>query len=101
MSREFGDWLSGGYFHTKINSCLEDIEEHARTPIHKEFAPLFKSLSLIAYDISSVEAGDSGESRSILTMLNEVPKMIESLNDLNNHLDVYRDIINTAIEQKK
>jgi hypothetical protein len=101
MSREFGEWLSGGYFHNKIDSCLEDIEEHARTSIHKELVPLFKSLSVIAHDISSVEAGDSGESRSILRMLDEVPKMIKSLKDLNEKLDVYREIISEAIETKK
>lgn len=101
MSREFGEYLSScGYFHNKVESIKNDLVEHSRVDIHAELIPTLDILYKIAYAISSVEAGDSGQSRSVLVMMEEIPRMIESLKKVDSKLDVYRDVVKRAIEEE-
>ena len=97
MSREFGEYNGGGYFHDKIRSALEDLRTEADTSFHKEFIPLFESLYEIAYAISSVEAGDSLLYRSINTTLEELPRMKKQLSDLEDHLAPYQEVAREAV----
>ena len=98
MSREFGNYY-GGYFHDKIQNALTDLEQEAGTGFHKEFIPLFESLYEIAYAISSVEACDSSLSRSIITTIDELPKMMKTLKNLEKSVEVYQQVSRNAIRQ--
>ena len=99
MSREFGDCV-GGYFHQKIGSALNDLMDESKNELHRQFIPLFKELYEIAYVISSVEAADSGQYRSIIETINRLPKMREELNRIEESLRPYKDVMEEAIRQK-
>jgi hypothetical protein len=87
MSREFGEYI-GGYFHDKINHAMDDLKHSSHIELHKKLIPFFKSLHKIAYEISNVEAGDSGEDASINAMKKEIPIMITELKKLQNTLEM-------------
>lgn len=77
MSREFGEF-NCGYFHHKIDNSTDDLR-YAKFELHKKLVPFFESLYKVAYQISSVEAADSGEQASIDALREQIPVMIEEL----------------------
>ena len=99
MSREFGDYI-GGYFHEKIHGALEDLHVESKNEFHRKFIPLLKELYEVAYAISSVEACDSGQYRSILETINRLPAMRKALNEIDEAIRPYQDVIEEAIRQK-
>tara|TARA_R100000951_G_scaffold101420_1_gene92927 strand:+ start:20613 stop:20936 length:324 start_codon:yes stop_codon:yes gene_type:complete len=98
MSREFGNYI-GGYFHDKVRNALEDLEQEAGTGFHKEFIPLFESLYEIAYAISSVEACDSSLDRSIRTTIEQLPKLKQTLKDLEDSVYPYQQVARNAVRE--
>jgi hypothetical protein len=86
MSREFGEYQAVGYFHTKINNALDDLHE-AHSDLHRKLIPFFESLYEVCYEVSNVEAGDSGEYASINSLKQNIPKMIEILKDIEKDLE--------------
>ena len=99
MSREFGEYGGGGYFHDKLRSCLEDLKEQAGQDFHKEFIPLFEELYEIAYAISSVEACDSCIDRTIFQSMESVPKMKKCLDKIEDKLRPYRRVAEEAVRK--
>lgn len=85
MSREFGEYV-GGYFHDKIESATQDLED-AHYSLHKKLIPVLESLYEIAYAISSVEAGDSGEERSIEAFKKHIPYMVLQLEGIDRQIN--------------
>ena len=84
MSREFGEYI-GGYFHHKIDHATDDLR-HANYELHKKLVPFFESLYKVAYQISNVEAGDSGEYASVDALRKQIPVMIVELEKLKKEL---------------
>ena len=85
MSREFGDYI-GGYFHDKIYHATDDLR-HADFELHKKLVPFFESLYEVAYQISNVEASDSGEYASIEALKKQIPVMITELERLKTEIE--------------
>lgn len=85
MSREFGDYI-GGYFHHKIDHATDDLR-HAHFKLHKKLVPFFESLYKVAYQISNVEAGDSGEYASVDALKEQIPVMILELESLHREIN--------------
>lgn len=100
MSREFGDYGGGGYFHSKVESALNDLKEESRDEFHRKFIPLFEELYLISYAIASVEAGDSCIDRSIFQTMESIPKMERWIEKMNQDLEVYRRVAQEAIRNR-
>lgn len=86
MSREFGEYV-GGYFHDKINSAMDDLKNHSHIELHKKLVPFFESLYKVAYQISNVEAGDSGEYASIDALKEQIPVMIAELENIRREIN--------------
>jgi hypothetical protein len=86
MSREFGEYI-GGYFHDKINHALDDLKDSSHVELHKKLIPFFESLYKVAYQISNVEAGDSGEYASKDALKKQIPVMIAQLKIIMNKLE--------------
>jgi hypothetical protein len=84
MSREFGESI-GGYFHHKIDHATDDLR-YANIELHKKLIPFFESLYKVAYQISNVEAGDSGEYASIDALKEQIPVMINELEKIQKEL---------------
>lgn len=84
MSREFGEYI-GGYFHHKIDHATDDLR-YANFELHKKLVPFFESLYKVAYQISNVEAQDSGEYASIDALREQIPVMIAELEKLQKEL---------------
>jgi len=85
MSYEFGNYF-GGYFHHKIASAKEDLEIEATMELHKKLIPLFDSLYEISFAISAVEAGDSGEERSIQSLAKNLPLMRKQIENIESYI---------------
>lgn len=86
MSREFGECV-GGYFHDKINRALDDLKDNSHVELHKKLIPFFESLYKVAYQISSVEAADSGEQASIDALREQIPVMIGELQKIQRQIN--------------
>jgi len=86
MSREFGECI-GGYFHDKIDYALNDLKDSSHIELHKKLIPFFESLYKVAYQISSVEAADSGEQASIEALIEQIPVMIEELQKIQGQIN--------------
>ena len=86
MSREFGECI-GGYFHDKIDYALNDLKDSSHIELHKKLIPFFESLYKVAYQISSVEAADSGEQASIEALIEQIPVMIEELQKIRGQIN--------------
>ena len=86
MSREFGECI-GGYFHDKIDYALNDLKDSSHIELHKKLIPFFESLYKVAYQISSVEAADSGEQVSIEALIEQIPVMIEELQKIQGQIN--------------
>ena len=99
MSREFGEYNGGGYFHHKIGGALNDLIDDAQYDLHKQFIPFFRELYEIAYAISSVEASDSSLSRTITEMINRLPKLKEEITILERSIQPYKDVAEDAIRK--
>jgi len=84
MSREFGEF-NCGYFHHKIDNATDDLR-YANFELHKKLVPFFESLYKVAYQISSVEAADSGEQASIDALKEEIPVMIAELQKIQREI---------------
>ena len=85
MSREFGEF-NCGYFHHKIDHATDDLR-HANYDLHKKIIPFFESLYKVAYQISSVEAADSGEQASIDALREQIPVMIAELKKIQRQIN--------------
>ena len=85
MSREFGECI-GGYFHDKIDYALNDLKDSSHIELHKKLIPFFESLYKVAYQISSVEAADSGEQASIEALIEQIPVMISELQKIQKQI---------------
>lgn len=85
MSREFGEYI-GGYFHHKIDHAADDLR-HANYELHKKLVPFFESLYKVAYQISNVEAGDSGEYASREALKKQIPVMVAQLEKLQKEIN--------------
>ena len=85
MSREFGEYI-GGYFHDKINYAMEDLKDSSHVELHKKLIPFFESLYKVSYQISNVEAGDSGEYASVAALKEQIPVMISELEKLQKEI---------------
>ena len=55
--------------------------------MHKKLIPFFESLYKVAYQISSVEAADSGEQASIEALIEQIPVMIEELQKIQGQIN--------------
>jgi hypothetical protein len=99
MSYEFGNYV-GGYFHNKIYSAKEDLEQEAKFELHKKLIPFFNMLYEVSFAISAVEAGDSGEDRAVFAMLDNVPLMIQELENLDQELQVFREVAKEAVRRQ-
>lgn len=86
MSREFGEYI-GGYFHDKINHAMDDLKDSSRVELHKKLIPFFESLYKVAYQISNVEAGDSGEYASREALKKQIPVMVAQLEKLQKEIN--------------
>lgn len=85
MSREFGEYI-GGYFHHKIDHATDDLR-HANYDLHKKLVPFFEALYKVSYQISNVEAGDSGEYASVNALKEQIPVMIMELEKLKTEIN--------------
>jgi hypothetical protein len=99
MSYEFGNYV-GGYFHNKIYSAKEDLEQEAKFELHKRLIPFFGMLHEVSFAISAVEAGDSGEDRSVFAMLDNLPLMISELEKLDAELEIFRRVAREAVQRQ-
>jgi hypothetical protein len=86
MSREFGEYI-GGYFHDKIGHATDDLIDSSHIVLHKMLIPFFESLYKVAYQISNVEAGDSGEYASINALKEQIPVMIAELEKIQKEIN--------------
>lgn len=101
MSREFGE-NPGGFFHTKIDNAKHDLIEESNNAFHLKFVPLLSELYELAYAISSVEAGDSCDDRSVFQAMESVPKMIKILKEIDEtELSKYRRVAEEAVRHYK
>lgn len=100
MSREFGEESGYMFFHGKIQSAKEDLED-ASFDFHKKFIPLFEDLYEIAYAISSVEAGDSGEARSIIKTIQKIDSLRKNISNIEDSLRPYQDVMEQAVRDFK
>ena len=98
MSREFGEG-PGGFFHDKIRNARDDIKHEADWNLHKKFAPLFDELYELAYAISSVEAGDSCLDRTILELMDRLPKIKKWTEDMEEEIEPYRRVAESAVRK--
>jgi hypothetical protein len=78
MSREFGS-NRAEFFHDKIRACISDIEEEALCGQTISLKPLFEDLYILAYAISSLEAGDWGEEDANKTIKEQLKKIKNSI----------------------
>ena len=85
MSREFGEYI-GGYFHDKINHAMDDLKDSSHVELHKKLIPFFESLYKVSYQISTVEAGDSGKHASVAALKEQIPVMISELEKLQKEI---------------
>ena len=61
MSGEFGEY-DGGYFHDRINICVEDLQD-AELESSRLWGVALEAFAPVARSISWAEAGDSSEER--------------------------------------
>lgn len=85
MSREFGEF-NCGYFHHKIDNSTDDLR-YAKFELHKKLVPFFEALYKVSYQISSVEAADSGEQASVDALREQIPVMISELQKIQRQIN--------------
>lgn len=99
MSREFGDYTGSMFFHEHVYAAIQDLKT-ADFSLHKEFLPLLENLYDVAYAISSVEAGDSGEYRSIMETISKLDAMYKNLDQIKDAVDPYKQVMEEALRDK-
>ena len=97
MSRSFGVWGASGFFHQKILNAADDLKDGAEAEISKQYIPLLEELYEIAYTISAVEDGDSGEYAAILESMRRIPRLKEILTDIEIYLEPFRGVAEKAV----
>jgi hypothetical protein len=98
MSREFGE-CTGGYFHDKIDYALNDLKDSSHIELHKKLIPFFESLYKVAYQISSVEAADSGEQASVDALMEQILELSEMAR-VDNQGDLVRSLSDGVLERR-
>jgi len=96
MSREFGDYHMGGFFHQKIQNAADDLKG-ARCEISKQYIPLLEELYQIAWAISSAEECDSGEDRPIFESINRLPRLKAIISDIEDYVEPYKRVAAVAV----
>ncbi len=96
MSREFGDELMSGFMHQKIEYAAEDCK-HGRYELTHKLGDVLKSLSDIAYSVSSAEAGDAIEGDAIINAIKELKSLKASVQRLEDYLKPYDDVMKSTI----
>lgn len=81
MSREFGDYISG-YMHDKVSYAADDCAI-GHEPLTRAFGRLLRVLADVAYDIASIEAGDSSPPCDTDSWRQHYPRVIDAINKLN------------------
>lgn len=92
MSREFGEQGGYGYFHDRIEQCVDDLKS-AHNENARKWLPFLKEFHKVAYAISSLEAGDWNEAGYILQMITSMSILKEEFEKLEKHVDLYKEII--------
>lgn len=95
MSREFGSYCSG-YLHTQIAQAADDCRQGSNE-ITKLYAPVFDRLYKIIYSICNLEACDSGAYDPIMKSIEELPKLREELDKIDEYLQPYKDVMREAV----
>jgi hypothetical protein len=80
---------------------MDDLINSSHIVLHKKLIPFFESLYKVAYEISNVEAGDSGECASINALKEQIPVMIAELQKIQRQISLLEDgfYINTKTEE--
>lgn len=98
MSREFGEYYSGGYFHDKISYAAEDCKEgrDQLTRLWGEFLEEFKD---VAYQISNSEAADSGPDAPISETIMKMPALKRKLDAIEGFILPYQRVAQEAVRK--
>ena len=95
MSREFGSYCNG-YFHSQIEYAAEDCE-NGDCEITRLWGKVLRSMTDVAYAISSAEANDSGEWFPIKQSIEDMASVQDAINDVGAYLTRFRDLIDAAL----
>ena len=90
MSREFGQYSGGCYFHDHIRYAFEDAESGSED-ITKLVAALLKPLVEVSYAVSSLEASDSGKLFPVQEVIKALPDLEAAVRALQYYVRDYQD----------
>jgi hypothetical protein len=92
MSREFGEYCQCGYFHDRIDSCIDDLRTEGREN-SAMWIPLLKEFHKVAYALSSFEAHDWSEANYILQMIKSLPVLKKELEKIEKRIGLYESVM--------
>lgn len=98
MSREFGEYGGGGYFHNKIADAADDAKG-GRDQLTRLWGDFLEEFSNVAYSISTSEACDSGEYDPIMENIARMPQLNAILIKIGNYLEPYEEVARRAVEK--
>ena len=96
MSREFGEYHNGGYFHEEIKNAADDCAT-GRDELTKLWGKFLDEFYHIAYQISNSEACDSGPYAPIIESINRMESLKDCLSKIDTYLDPFRDVMAEAV----
>jgi len=94
MSREFGEAV-GGFFHDKLRYAVEDAEG-GKSPYTKVIGEVLVPLAEMAWQVSSVEAGDASEEAVISSILQHLPGLKRAVQHLEYAVQAHRNLADAA-----
>ena len=95
MSGEFGSYYSG-YFDSQIKYATDDLRggELATTRLWAKF---FEELQPVAGAIAYAEASDTSEAHAIVTIVQQMPRLKQALDEIDKAMSTYREAMETAV----
>lgn len=95
MSREFGDYSGGGYFHNKISAALEDARG-GKSDGAKLMALILKPLADMAWAVSSEEASDDSEPATVQAFFDTIHDLESAIQAIRYYTEPARHVaVNT------
>lgn len=97
MSGEFGEYLSGGYFATKLSSAALDACGGS-LEITRLWGDVLDALATIGVDLGLAEACDSTEGAAIMSSIVHSGDVEKALEAVLAYLAPYREVARRAIQ---